>query len=103
MSNISNSYTFCDMTFGNNTFFTGARGTNVAVTSTDGINWTQRTLPITANWEDTAYGNGIMIILDGFNFGGVPTDIAVTSTDNGVTWTRQTLPSEDYTAITFGG
>lgn len=103
MSNISNIYTWTDMTHGNGVFFTAATGTNVAITSTDGINWTQRTLPITANWEDTAYGNGTMIIIDGLNFGGQPTDIAVTSTDNGVTWTRQFLPNKDYTTITFGG
>ena len=39
------------------TFVAVARSSQVAATSTDGITWTQRTLPTSANWQSVTYGD----------------------------------------------
>jgi hypothetical protein len=48
------------VTFGNNTFVaTALIGSQIAATSTDGITWTQRTLPGSVQWYSVAYGSSI--------------------------------------------
>jgi hypothetical protein len=44
------------VTYGGGTFVAVAASGNIAATSTDGISWTQRTLPATASWQAVAYG-----------------------------------------------
>lgn len=69
-------------------------GTTVAVSSPDGINWTQRTVP-NANYSGLAYGMGRFVAI------GRSSNIAAISTD-GITWTQQTLPStSNWNAIIF--
>jgi Collagen triple helix repeat (20 copies) len=61
-------------------------GTNIYHTSTDGINWTQRTLPATESWYNLAYGNGL------YSFVSYDGTVSITSPD-GITWTSRTAPS----------
>ena len=49
-----------------------------------GITWTQRTLPVSANWYSVTYGNGLFVAVA---YG----SIAATSPD-GITWTQRTRP-----------
>lgn len=70
--------------------------TNVAATSTDGINWTQKTLPATVFWDAITYGNGKFVaVSNGSN-------ISAVSTDGGETWTQGTLPGSYGWKVTYG-
>lgn len=70
--------------------------TAIAQTSPDGLTWTERTLPSTANWIDVAYGNGVFTAI-AYN-----DSKAATSTD-GITWAARTLPATlNWQAITYG-
>ena len=51
--------------------------------------WTQSTLPSTANWFSVCYGNGKFVTV-AYN-----SNISAYSTD-GITWTQTTLPSNTY-------
>lgn len=59
---------------------------STAISSTDGITWTSRTLPSNSNWKSLAYGNGVFCAIA---CGGT---VAATSSD-GITWTARTLPN----------
>ncbi|MFM6943684.1 MAG: hypothetical protein ACKOXV_00165, partial [Bacteroidota bacterium] len=68
----------------------------IAATSTDGITWTQRTLPVNTNWQSVTYGNGVFVAVANTS------SIAATSTD-GITWTQRTLPvSTNWYSVTYG-
>ena len=57
---------------------------------------TSRSLPVSSNWLDIVYGNGIFLTLRNSTIN------AYTSPD-GITWTAQTLPaSRNWSAIAFG-
>jgi len=62
-----------------------AFNSNIAVTSPDGITWTQQTLPASAGWYSIAW-NGSVFCAIARN-----STVAATSPD-GITWTQQTLP-----------
>jgi hypothetical protein len=66
---------------------------NTGAYSTDGITWTETTLPSSASWNAIAYGNGKFVAI------GYDSDKAAYSTD-GITWTATTLPN-DVLATTF--
>ena len=66
-------------------FVTTAFESSLSAYSTDGINWTETTMPQFGNWR-TAYGNGKFVSVSGSS------NVAAYST-NGVTWTQTTLPS----------
>lgn len=89
-------YNWKHIAYGNGNFVSTA-DTSVgnAATSTDGISWTARTLPITATWRGIAYGNGTFCILSS-------SSIVITSTDGGVTWSNRSIPSFNWTGITYG-
>ena len=42
-------------------FVAVANSSAIAVTSPDGIKWTQRALPVSANWYSVTYGNGVFV------------------------------------------
>jgi hypothetical protein len=63
---------------------------------TDGITWTQRTLPASAYWYAVTYGNGVFVAVAYSN------TIAATSPD-GITWTQSTLPTNaNWLSVTYG-
>jgi len=73
--------------------------TTTAATSTDGITWTARTMPASAQWSSVAYGNGTYVAIAG---GPVNSNVAAYSSD-GITWTQSTLPqSTSWTSIAYG-
>jgi len=77
-------------------FYAVAAGpSNIAASSPDGINWTQRTLPTTANWFGVAFSStvGVYVATAGGNAG--QSNIAASSTD-GITWTQRTLSATGY-------
>jgi hypothetical protein len=84
------------LAFGNGTFVAVSYGNAIAATSTDGITWTQRTLPANTTWSNIAYGGGTFVAV-AYN-----TAIAATSAD-GITWTQRTLPmSAGWYGIAYG-
>lgn len=102
------------MAFGNSTFVAvsgGDTASNIAASSTDGITWTQRTLPASVFWSDVVYGDKFVAIAGGGSwYSGAavsplytsPTTTAATSTD-GINWTSRTMPvSERWSAIAYG-
>lgn len=84
------------MTFGKDRFVAVASNTAIAATSDDGLSWTQRSLPATANWQSVSYGGGYFFALATGN-------VAATSQD-GITWTQRTMPSSGtWAGAAFGG
>jgi hypothetical protein len=84
--------------YGNNKFVAVSSGGTVAAESTDGINWTARTLPASKSWNSVCYGNS--------GFVAVPSDasnvVGAFSAD-GTTWSQITLPaSVGWVAVTYG-
>jgi hypothetical protein len=98
---------WADITYANGMFvaiggnnWAGNSNTNVVVTSTDGITWTQRALPSTTWWTGVTYGNGRFVAVAGGT--ATSTTAAAYSTD-GVTWTAATLPSAlQWTDVEYG-
>jgi hypothetical protein len=84
------------VTYGGGLFIAVAVNSDLAATSTDGINWIQTTLPSAQPWRSVTYGNGLFVaVADG--------NVAATSTD-GINWTSRTLPSEqNWRSVTYGG
>ena len=77
-------------------FYSPPEGSNIAASSTDGITWTARTLPSTAQWGSVTVNRttGVFVaIADGAT--------AASSTD-GINWTARTLPSsaQQWTSVT---
>jgi hypothetical protein len=83
------------VTYGGGVFIAVAVNSDLAATSTDGINWIQTTLPSAQPWRSVTYGNGLFVaVADG--------NVAATSTD-GINWTSRTLPSEQtWYSVTYG-
>jgi len=65
------------------------------LTSTDGISWTARSLPVSGVWADVAFGNGRYVAI-------APGLVALTSVD-GLNWTQVTMPaSADWSNLAYG-
>ena len=70
-------------------------GTNSsAASSMDGITWTPITLPVSASWTSSAYGNNIFLIT------GNGSSAVVSS--NGVSWTGSSLPGGTSYVTSYG-
>lgn len=82
-TSIASYYGVC---YGNSKFVAMVYGSNKAIYSIDGINWTETTLPISGNWKSACYGNGKFVAIDGNS------DKAVYSED-GVNWIETTTNS----------
>ena len=66
--------------------------------SSDGITWTDQTMPASRHWYKVAYGNNTFVAV-----ASGPTDKCATSPD-GKTWTERTLPiSKDWFCVAWGG
>ena len=74
--------------YGNGKYVAIAQSSNVFAYSTDGINWTQGTMPSSQYWENICYGNGKFVVIAE---NGSDTNIYAYSTD-GITWTQGTMP-----------
>jgi hypothetical protein len=70
--------------------FATSNGTssNVAITSNDGISWTQRSLPNSAKWSDVIYGDKFVAIAFENNI--------VATSDDGISWSQSAMPSLNY-------
>jgi hypothetical protein len=75
------------MCYGNGTFvmMDSANATTVCITSTDGYNWVERTVPTTGygGYTDVAYGNGVFVA--------VGSDGKALTSTNGISWTQRTI------------
>ena len=85
------------ISFGGGTFVlvcsSGSSGnTTLCFTSSDGINWTERTLPASTSWKSSAYGNGVWVA--------VGSGHAARSTDNGATWSS--ISGRSGSGVTYG-
>ncbi|HIU43859.1 MAG TPA: exo-alpha-sialidase [Candidatus Ventrousia excrementavium] len=77
-------------------YVTAVGGSNIAYYSTDGLEWTQTTLPSAGLWYDVAYGNGKFIAINKSN------NTVAYSTD-GILWTQgTTLQPGDWRNLAFG-
>ncbi len=88
------------VTYGNGTFVAVA-ASNVTATSTDGINWQERTLPTPLQllWQAVCFGNGLFVAVSSNGLGAA----AMWSTD-GITWTKSTLPVDsNCSGVAYGG
>ncbi len=79
----------------------GTTSSAVAATSTDGITWTQRTLPVAQNWQ-TCAGNGAGVVVAlGVVTGQETGTVGARSVDNGATWTQITVPNAGWNNIIY--
>lgn len=74
-------------------FSSGNQAVNFAKSSSDGLNWTNRSLPYSVAWYDIAYGNGRFCAI-GFD-GQSLLRVSVTSTD-GITWSGATYSASNF-------
>ena len=72
--------------YGNGVWLTVAEGSSSAATSSDGVTWTARTLPVSSLWSGLAFGNGLFAL-----FSLSASSNCYTSPD-GVNWTIRSLP-----------
>jgi hypothetical protein len=87
-----------DVCFGNGTFlvalhntvtFNGGTATKTHLaylTSTDGVNWTQRTPPTQLDIASCCFGRGMFLLLPA-------SGNAIFTSTNGISWTQRTLPT----------
>ena len=72
--------------YGNGKFVAVANSSNIMAYSTDGISWTQSTMPSSKAWVSVCYGNGKYVAVAN------STTIMAYSTD-GINWTQGTMPN----------
>jgi hypothetical protein len=79
-----------------NIYIAVASYTNTAAYSTNGITWTQTTMPATDDWLSVTYGGDKFVaVASSYN--------AAYSTD-GITWTQTTMPvSTNWRLVAYGG
>jgi hypothetical protein len=84
--------------FGNGVFVaTSSDSVNAVAYSTNGITWTDTTMPATGSWVSPAFGDGQFVSVD-------PSTADAAYSTNGITWTEATLPaSGNWVAVTYGG
>jgi hypothetical protein len=84
------------LSFGNNIYVTTNLAGTQAASSTDGINWSLRTLPASNSFRGGSFGNGIFFVpRQSSSYGASSTD--------GITWTIRTLPSiQNWNNSSFG-
>lgn len=91
-----NSVQWYGLAYGNGRYV--ATGNNMAITSVDGITWTQPTIP-TGNWNSITYGAGLFVAV---STGGGQ---SIATSPDGITWTLRStaLPSsQTWQPIAFG-
>ena len=99
------------MTFGNGTFV--AVGSRAVMTSTNGVDWTERTAAGPGYWRSVTYGNGLFVAVGNLaqTCGFMPWDpcvpdvgaIQIMTSPDGVTWTARTAPeANSWLSVTYG-
>ena len=84
--------------YGDGKFVAVSGRTNIAAYSTDGINWTQTTLPTGVRGYSVCYGNGKFVTV----VNNVDKAITAYSTD-GINWTQTTLPANgSWASVCYG-
>jgi photosystem II stability/assembly factor-like uncharacterized protein len=83
------------MTFINGQFIIVLKNRNYLLVSSDGINWTQKTLPTYSNWSGIAYNNNkyVLVSLSSESY-------LLTSTDLN-SWTTIPVPAASYQDIIY--
>ncbi len=85
-------------TFGSGLFVAVASGSTVASSSADGITWTARTLPTSANWSAVAHNGASRFVAVASG------STSAAYSDNGTAWTAATLPSsQQWSAVAHNG
>jgi len=84
------------LAYGEGVFVSVKSNTNIAYSSIDGINWTQREMPSVSNWISTVYGNKLFFTISSGS------SVTAVSFD-GVNWSQQNhLSSAIHSEIAFG-
>ena len=92
----STSVSWSSVTYGNGKFVAISKDSTTVAYSTDGINWTKSTLPLSESWSSVTYGNGKFVAVS------KGSTTAAYSPD-GINWTKSTLPSDaNWISITYG-
>jgi predicted RecA/RadA family phage recombinase len=86
------------ITYGNGLFVAVAdSGTNLVMTSSDGITWTARTAPGNT-WSSVTYGNGLFVAVAQSG-----TANRVMTSPDGINWTTRTSAADNsWTSVTYG-
>jgi len=84
--------TLISVAYGNGLFV--AVGTNVIMTSPDGITWTVQTEPNLEYWTSVVYANGIFVA--------VGQNSTVTTSPDGINWTERTAPNGFWRSVAYG-
>jgi hypothetical protein len=81
----------------NGLFVSVANGSAIAASSPDGITWTQRAMPATANWWSVTYGNGMFVAA------AYTSTMSAASSTDGITWTQRAMPAKaNWWSVTYG-
>ena len=71
--------------------------------STDGINWTQGTMPSSQKWGSVCYGNGKYVATTSSLVTSGGSNSAFAYSEDGINWTQGTLPSEqEWYSVCYG-
>lgn len=92
----TNSENLIDLAYGNDRFVSVGVGGTVMV-STDGITWSDYSISDTITLFGVAYGNGVFVAVGSLQFlQNNNTDTYAYYSTDGTSWTRVTLPMEDW-------
>jgi hypothetical protein len=86
--------------FGNNVFVACGNSPSYIITSSNGQNWTERTVTDAANYISITFGNNAFIgvgIANDFSQGK-----SLSGSSNGTTWTNITTPLASWSVVCFG-
>jgi hypothetical protein len=83
------------LAYGNGVYVTMGNSSAIAATSTDGLNWTSRALPVSTGWYSVVFGNNTFVASNSGN------TYVLTSSD-GITWTQRTTPAGSSCLPAFG-
>ena len=88
---------YSDIAFGNGIFVALVSNQNYVRTTTDGVNWTSRTIPQSSDWNDITFANGLFVAVsyDGTN--------RIMTSPDGINWTTLAAPADaNYTGVVYG-
>ena len=96
-------YNWTSITYGNGTFVAVAWISNIAIYSTDGINWIETPIPFSM-WNSVTYGNNKFIAIgDKYSGSANSYEFDGAYSEDGITWTGFNMPRQsDWKSITYG-